>query len=422
MTLSPTAPAPAPRRGRPLLRDADFRRFWTADAVSQAGTAVTLLALPLTAIGTLGATPFQAGLLVACEYLGFLLVGLPAGAWLDRVRHRPVLVGGDLLRAALLVSVPVAALLDRLGLVQLYVVALGMSVCTVFFDVAHQSHLPQLVAPEELVAANVTLEATRSTVGAGGPGAAGALVAAVTAPVALAFDALSFLLSALCLSRIRRPEAAPAQAAGGTRLRTEIAEGLRFVLGDRELRAITLAAALSNLWGTVGASMLLVLLAGELDLSPFLCSLVFVAEAVGGLLGALLVTRVTGRLGEGRAMCASVITGAALWLAAVACFRPDGRFAVAVLLQGLGWTAFMTFKVTSVAVRQRRCPAPLLGRVNATHRFLVWGVMPLGALLGGVLGQWLGARPALWTGALGELGAVLPLLCSPLRTSRDRAR
>ncbi|MCX5380564.1 MFS transporter [Streptomyces sp. NBC_00091] len=401
-----------------LFRDADFRRLWTADAVSQAGSAVTLLALPLVAIGALDATPFEAGLLVMSEYLAFLLIGLPAGAWVDRLRHRPVMIAGDLGRAALLLSVPAAAWLDVLTLPQLYAVAFGMSVCTVFFDVAAQSALPRLVDGARLAEANVRLETTRNLTQIGGPGLGGALVGALTAPVAVAVDAVSYLLSALFVSRIRRPEPRPALRRDAS-LRAEIAEGLRFVLGDRTLRAITAASAVSNLFGTVGAAMLLVLLAGELGLSPLLCAAVFTAEAVGGLLGSLLTLRVAAAFGQGRAMCASVVTSGVLWLLAVPLYQGDWRFAVAVALQALGWTAFMTFKITSVAFRQRICPEPLLGRTAATFRFVVWGAMPVGALVGGLLGQWLGARPAMWIGALGELLAVLPLLLSPLRTARE---
>ncbi|MBT2449282.1 MFS transporter [Streptomyces sp. ISL-43] len=192
-----------------LFRIADFRRFWIGDTVSQAGTAVTLLALPLLAIGTLGATPFEAGLLVMCEYLGFLLIGLPAGAWVDRMHHRRVMIAGDLGRAALLASLPAAAWLDILTLSQLYAVAFGMSLCTAFFDIASQSHLPRLVDDTRLVEANVALETTRTLTAAGGPGAGGALVGALTAPVAIVFDAVSFLISALCLSRIRGAAAKP---------------------------------------------------------------------------------------------------------------------------------------------------------------------------------------------------------------------
>ncbi|MFH7598216.1 MFS transporter [Streptomyces racemochromogenes] len=420
-------PSPrAGRRGRPRPHpDAGFRLVWAADTVSQAGSAVTLLALPLVAIGTLHAAPFEAALLVTAEYLAFLLIGLPAGAWVDRMRHRTVMVAGDLVRAALLLSVPVAAGLDALTLPQLYAVAFGMSVCTVFFDVAAQSALPHLVDRDRLTGAHARLEATRSLTQAAGPGLGGALTVALTAPVALAADAVSYLLSALLLSRVRRSDPVPQEPprpAGG--LRAEISEGLRFVFGDRALRALTTASAISNLCGTLGASMLLVLLAGDLGLSPLLCAAVFTAEAVGGLLGSLLTLRVAAAFGERRAMCASVLVSGVLWLLAVPFYQDDWRFAVAVALQGLGWTAFMTFKITSVAFRQRRCPDPLLGRMTATVRFVVWGAMPVGALVGGALGEWLGARPAMWIGAVGELLAVLPLLLpqsAPLAMRRARA-
>ncbi|MFD7834324.1 MFS transporter [Streptomyces sp. NPDC059761] len=386
--------------------------------MSQSGSAVTLLALPLVAIGTLDATALETGLLLMSEYLAFLLIGLPAGAWVDRLPPRTVLVAGDLGRAALLLSVPLAAWLDALTLLQLYVVAFGMSVCTLFFDVAAQSALPRLVGGKELVRANVRLEATRNIAQVGGPGLAGALVAALTAPVALAADALSYAVSALLVARVRplgeRPAARPDAS-----LRGEITEGLRFVFGHRILRALTFAAAVSNLCGTVGAAMLLVLLAGDLGLSPLLCGAVFAAEAVGGLIGSLLTRRIAAALGQGRAMCASVVVSGLLWLLALPFYQADPRFAVAVLLQGLGWTAFMTFKVTSVAYRQRLCPEPLLGRMTATIRFVVWGAMPVGALLGGLLGQHFGARTALWIGALGELLAVVPLLLSPLRSAPE---
>lgn len=397
------------------LMTPDFRRFWAADSVSQAGAAVTLVAFPLVAIGLLKATPFETGLLVMFEYLAFLVIGLPAGAWVDRVSSRPVLIASVLARAALVGSIPVAYWLDVLTLPQLYGVAFCVSVCTVFFDVAYQSHLPHLVDDAGLVGANVRLEATRSIAQIGGPGVGGALVAALTAPVAIVVDAAGFLAAAMLLSGVSRTDRKPTKT---PRLGKEIAEGLRFVFGNPLLRAITMTAAISNLCGTIGASMLLVLLNRELGLSPFLCGLVFTAEAVGGLVGSLLTVRIAERLGQGPAMCLSVAVSGVLWLLALPMYQADWRFAVAVALQGLGWVVFMTFKISSVALRQQMCPKPLLGRMTASVRFVVWGVMPLGAVLGGVLGQQAGVREAMWVGVVGELLAVLPLLLSPVRSLR----
>ncbi|MGW3209283.1 MFS transporter [Streptomyces sp. NPDC001135] len=401
-----------------LFFHSDFRRFWTADSVSQAGAAVTLVALPLVAIGPLDATPFQTGLLTVFEYLAFLVIGLPAGAWVDRVRRRPVMTACVLTRAVLLASIPVAYRLDVLTMGQLYVAAFGISVCTVFFDVAYQSYLPHLVSDGRLLEANVKLEATRNIAQAGGPGVGGVLVGALTAPVAVVVDAAGFVASALLLSRIRSSESEPAGRSGAG-LRSEIAEGLRFVFGDPLLRAITLTAAISNLAAMIGASMMLVLLNGELGLSPFLCGLVFTAEAVGGLLGSMLTTRIAAAIGQGPAMCLSVAVSGVLWMLALPMFQSDWRFAVGVVLQGLGWVAFMTFKINSVVFRQQLCPRPLLGRMTASVRFVVWGGMPLGALAGSVLGQAIGVRPAMWVGVSSELLAVIPVLLSPLRTVRE---
>ncbi|GAA4632628.1 MFS transporter [Actinoallomurus vinaceus] len=401
-----------------LFFHADFRRFWTADSVSQAGAAVTLVALPLAAIGTLHATPFETGLLVVFEYLAFLGIGLPAGAWVDRVRRRPVMIAGGIARAVLLGSIPLAYWLDVLTLAQLYAVAFGVSVCTVFFDVAYQSYLPHLVDDDRLLAANVRLESTRSIAQVGGPALGGVLVGALTAPVAIIVDAIGFGTSAFFLARIRSTEAKP-EDRPDAKLRSEIGEGLRFVFGDSLLRAITFTAAISNMFATLGASMLLVLLNDELGLSPFLCSLVFTAEAVGGLLGSLVTARIAARFGQGRAMWLSVIGSGLLWTLALPMFQSDWRFAIGVVLQGLGWVVFMTFKLNSVTLRQQLCPKPMLGRMTASVRFVVWGAMPIGALAGSALGQSIGVRQAMWVGVLGELLAVIPVLLSPLRTMRE---
>ena len=401
-----------------LFFHADFRRLWSGDSISQIGSAVTLIALPLVAIRTLHATPLQAGLLVTCEYLAFLIIGLPAGAWVDRMRHRRVMIVADIGRAALLGSIPVAGYLGRLSLLQLYVVTFAVSVCTAFFDVAYQSYLPNLVHDEQLVEGNVKLEVTRNVAQVGGPGLGGFLIAAFTAPLAIAVNVATFLASAAFLSRIRRADARP-EAAVEPNLWAEIGEGLRFVFGHRLLRAITLTGAISNLCGTIGSSMLLMLLAGQLRLPPLLCGIVFSAEAVGGLIGALLATRIVAKLGQGPAICASVTLSGVLWLLALPLFQTDWRLATAVVLHGLGWVVFMTFKISAVSLRQGLCPKPLLGRMTATVRFVIWGAMPIGALLGGFLGQTIGVRQAMWVGVVGELCAVLPILFSPLRAMRE---
>jgi hypothetical protein len=298
------------------------------------------------------------------------------------------------------------------------VVTFAVSIGTAFFDVANQSYLPNLVDHEQLVEGNVKLEVTRNVAQVGGPGLGGLVIAAFTAPLAIALNVVTFALSAVCLSRVRMADATR-RAAAAPNLRGEVAEGLRFVFGHRLLRAITITGAISNLCGTIGASMLLVLLAGRLRLPPALCGLVFSVEALGGLLGALTATRIVGRLGQGPAICVSVVASGVLWLFALPMFQADWRLYVAVALTGLGWVVFMTFKVSSVSLRQQLSPKLLLGRVTATARFVTWGSMPIGALIGGFLGQTIGVRQAMWVGVVGELFAVLPILFSPVRKMRE---
>ncbi|WP_035804909.1 MFS transporter [Kitasatospora mediocidica] len=396
----------------------DFRQLWTGDSISQVGSAVTVLALPYLAIRGLHASPFQVALLTMFQYLAFLLIGLPAGAWVDRMRHRRVMIVGDLGRAVLLGSIPLAYAFHELSLLQLYVVTFGTSVLTLFFDVAYQSLLPALVDGEQLVDGNAKLEATRNVAQVGGPGLGGVVINVLSAPAAIAVDAVSFLFSALFLARIRKVELKP-EPRPDSNLRAEIAEGLRFVFGNRILRAIATTAAISNLCGTIGISLLMVLLADKLHLSAFLCGLVFCAAALGGIVGALATERVVARLGEGPAIWICMIVSTLCWFGALPLYQADWRLAIAITLHGLGWVTLIIFNITQVSFRQRVTPKPLLGRMNATIRFVVWGSMPIGALIGGVLGQTIGVRPAMWIGVTGELLAVLPVLLSPIRGMRE---
>ncbi|WP_033333178.1 MULTISPECIES: MFS transporter [Streptomyces] len=401
-----------------LFHHADFRRLWIGDSISQFGSSITLLALPYVALRVVHANPFQVGLLVMFQYLAFLLFGLPAGAWVDRMRLRRVMIVGDVGRAVLLGSVPVAAWFDCLTLAQLYVVTFGTSVLTLFFDVSYQSLLPGLVDDEQLIEGNAKLETTRNVAQVGGPGLGGALIQLISGPAAIGLDALSFLGSAFYLGRIRTPDTKP-EPRPDSRLRSEIAEGLRFVFGHRILRPIAMTAAISNLFGTVGIAMLTVLLVDQLHLAAFWVSLVFSAAALGGIAGAMLTERVVARLGQGRSVWMCMIASSVCWFLALPLYQADWRLGLALVLHGLGWITLIIFNITQVSFRQLATPKHLLGRMNATIRFMVWGSMPIGAMLGGVLGQTIGVRPAMWVGVTGELLAVLPVLLSPIRTMRE---
>ncbi|GAA0421500.1 MFS transporter [Streptomyces luteireticuli] len=394
----------------------DFRLLFAAGVLSHLGGNVGYVAVPLLAVTVLDAGPGQAGALAALSTAAFLLIGLPAGAWVDRLPARRVLVAADAARAVLFASVPVAWWLDRLSLPQLYVVVLLSGCATVFFDVGSQSVLPELVGRERLVPANAAIVGLMAGATVAGRGAGGFLVQLCTAPLAVAGGAAAYLASAVGLTRIRRRDG-PLRQPAARRLRTEVAEGLRHVLGSRELRALALTAALGNLGAQMVNVMLPVLFTRELGLPAGALGVYWAAGGLGLLLGAAAARRLAARVGHGRAPAL-----AGLWCA------PAG---LGVALVGNGpwlWTAGVCWLVVTaktgidnvlgVSLRQRLTPDALLGRMNATFRFLLTGAVAVGSALGGLLGQTLGVRAAIWTGAVCLAAAFLPVFCSPLRTLR----
>jgi MFS family permease len=402
-----------------LLRHADFRRLWAADALSQAGTQVTVIALPLLLIKVLDAGPFEVGLLTTFEFLAFLVIGLPAGVWVDRVRRRNVLFVTDLARGLLFGSLPLAWALDVLTLPQVYAVALLAGVCTVFFDVAYQSYLPHLVGREHLVEGNAKLQGTQSVAQVAGPTVGGLLVQALTAPYAVLVDAVSYLWSAAWIGSIRSREARPERAAD-RHLGREMREGLAFVFGHRLLRAIAACTATANLFMNVGMTVFVVLLAdaAQLDLSAGAIGLLFSASAVGGLLGALVARRFAEWVGQGPALWISAALEAPAMVAMPFVQRGWLLWLVGACSVVTGVT-IVVYNITQVSFRQLLCPERLLGRMNATIRFAVWGTIPIGSLLGGILGSTIGLRPTLWISVGGTALAFLPIFFSPLRTMRE---
>jgi MFS family permease len=400
-----------------LLRDHDFRGLFLSTTVSQFGRELTVLALPLVAVLALDASEFEVGLLAAMASAAFLLIGLPAGAWVDRMRRRSVLVVGDLARAAILVSVPIAWWTGALTIWQLYAVALGIGVFTVFFDVAYQSYLPHLVGRDNLIEGNAKLETVRSTAQLGGPALAGQLIAWLTAPVALLVDAIAMGASALFVALIRKREYKPAPAPG-SKLGAEIREGLRFVLGNRLLRDIVICTSWFNLCASAYFAMMIVFLSREIGLSPALIGLFASMAGIGGLVGAFLARPLAERIGQGRILwVATLVTTPGMLLLPAA--QPGWTVwlgAAGMIVMGVG---IVVYNVTQVSFRQGLTPDRLLGRMNATVRFIVWGTQPLGALLGGILGQAYGSRTALWVGGLACCLGFLPVLLSPLRNLRE---
>jgi MFS family permease len=400
-----------------LWHHLDFRRLWIGETVSQFGTMVSQLALPLVAILVVHATTFEVGLLTTFEMLAFLVVGLPAGAWVDRMRYRRVLILNDVIRALSLGSVPVAHLLGVLTIGQLYVVALVTGVSTVFFDVAYQSYLPELVERGELVDGNSKLQASESVSQIAGPAVGGLLIQAFSAPYAILIDAVSFLWSASWVSAIgaRRPK--PERKAD-RHLGREIAQGLKFVLGNRLLRAIAMCTGTANFFTNVAMAVYLILLARDLHLSAGWIGLFTSIAAVGGLLGSLFAARIAARFGQGPTiwMSALVFAPAGFILPFV---HRDWTLALLAVGQLVTWAGNVVYNITQVSFRQGLCPPELLGRMNATMRFLVWGTIPFGAFIGGVLGSTIGVRRTLFVAAVGGCLAFLPTFLSPLRRMRQ---
>jgi len=404
---------------RSLLRHPDFLKLWTAETVSVFGTAITQLALPLIAATTLKVTPFEFGLLTTIEFLPFILLSLPAGVWVDRLRRRPILIVGDLGRAVAIASIPIAFYFDALTIWQLYVVGFVNGCLTVFFDVAYQSYLPSVVERDQLVDGNSKLEITRSASQILGPGMAGLLIGALRAPFAMVLDSLSYLWSAAFVFLIRRaePPVEPHdEAVHGPKpsMRAEIAGGLRYVLGHRWLRYTAATTGISNFFGNVGGAILILYLVNERQMGAEAIGFAFSVGSIGFLLGALTVPRITGSLGVGRML---VLTSVGFSLAGLPiAFSPNELIWWALAVSGfVGGYCSVGWNINQVSLRQAITPPRMQGKMNATMRFIVWGTMPIGAILGGALGSTIGLHATIVVGALGGLVAFLPVTMSSAR-------
>jgi MFS family permease len=401
-----------------LLRHRDFRLLWGGETISELGSQVSLLAIPLLAVRTLHATPFQMGLLTAASTAAFLIVGLPAGVWIDRTRRRWVMIAADLGRVVAIASVPVAYLAGWLTLAQLFVVTLVSGILTVFFDVAYQSYLPTLVGRERLVEGNAKLTGSAQVAAVAGPSIAGGLVQAVGSSAAVLVDSFSFLASAGAVVAIRAPEPQPeVPESGHPKLRHDIGEGLRFVFGNALLRAIAATTATSNFFSGVAAAVEVIFLVREVHATPGVIGLLFTMGGVGGVLGAFTAGPLARRFGGARATIIGILGNIGGLLVPLTMPGP-GLILFGVGLFFVSFSA-VVYNVNQVTFRQRLCPDRLLGRMNASMRFVVWGVLPLGGLLGGVLGSVVGLRPTLWIGYIGEVIACVWLFASPMRTMRD---
>ena len=418
--------SPAKPRGG-LLRHPNFLKLWTAETVSVFGSQISALAIPFVAVKFLNVGPLEIALLGTIEFLPFILFTLPAGAWVDRLRRRPIMIVGDLGRAAALATIPIVYFANPAALTiwQLYIVGFVTGTLTVFFDVSNQSYLPSIVERDELIEGNSKLQISASAAQIAGPGLAGVLIDLVKAPFAIVLDSLSFVWSAFFVWLIRKPEPPvvhPADALGEQRpsIVSDVKDGLRFVIGHPALRAISAGTGTSNLVGNIGGGIMILYLLDSrfLGLTAGQIGVAFALGNVGALLGAVLANRIARWFGLGPTIIGSLFIGGVMML--LIAVAPPGAAALPFLVAGglFGGLSQMVYNINQVSYRQAICPPRMQGRMNATVRFLVWGTIPIGQVVGGLLASIFGVHETIWLAAvLGFVPAVFPLL-SPVRRLR----
>lgn len=401
---------------RGILRTPDFRRLWLADGLSQVGNRIDFLVIPLLATTTLAASVVEVSLLRTLSTLPYLLIGLQVGAWCDRMRNRPVLITADLGRALLIGSIPLAAVFGSLTLGHLYVVVLLTGAFTVFFNVAHSTYLPHLVERGQLPEANARLQTNLSVAAIAGPGLGGLIVQFIGNAGAMAADALTYLWSAAWLRRIRTPDVRPEPAERN--LRREIGEGLRTVLRNPILRAIALHSAASSLFQSMFMAVSMVFSVRDLHLEPFMIGLLGTISLVGALLASGVARPLGARFGAARALYLGTAVYSVSFL--FNAFATPGWGLVWWVAGGFGSSfGIIVLSVFETSFQQAITPRELLGRVSSVSQTVVFGVTPLGSLIGGFIAEFTTTRVTLYVCGIGILASSAILLASPLRTMRD---
>ncbi|MEK6284941.1 MAG: MFS transporter [Acidobacteriota bacterium] len=406
------------RRFTGLWRHGAFMRLWTGQTLSVFGSLIGSTAMGFTAILVLHATPFQLGLLSAARLAPGFLTGLIAGAWVDRLRRRPILIVADIGRAALLATIPLAAVLGHLRIEQLYIITFLVSILTIFFDVAYQSYLPSLIGRKDLIEGNSKLSASASVAEVSGFGLAGWLVQIFTAPITILIDAISFLASAVCVSLIRVPEQAAVSDAQPN-MRREIAEGLHAVWSHPLLRATAACMLTQEFFGGMYGTLVVLYMARDLGFAPGVLGTIWAVGGISSLIGAMVTASATRRFGIGPAMIVGLLVmGTAMFFIPLA-QGATLTAAVLLLIQQIGGDGAATiYQINQVSLRQAITPERLLGRVNASAHFLGLGGTLAGSLLGGLLGEMIGVRMTLFLGAFGTVLSALWLVLSPVRELR----
>jgi MFS family permease len=407
-----------------LWRHADFLKLWTGQTISELGSVVTRTAVPLVALLVLGAGPTEMALLVVAGSLAILLVGFVAGAWVDRLRRRPLLIGTDAIRSLLLLSIPIAYATGALRMEQLYVVTFVEGCLGALFNAAYPAYVPSLIGDDRLVDGNSKLATSSSLAEIGGPGLAGALVQLVSAPFAILVDAVSFAVSAVSLLLIRTPEPARPPRTATTAIRHEIVEGLRLVRHDRILLPIALRSVVAHVAGSFYGVLYTIYLIDDLHLSPFLLGIVISAGGVGSLVGSLFAAGVIRAIGLGPALIWTATGAAVLGILTPLAQGPLLLATIMVFIPQLFGDGLQTIEgVAELTLIQGVSPDRLRGRVNATLEVLSHGIAyPIGALSAAAIAGVIGVRGGIALGWAGMAVSILFLVLSPLprvRTLED---
>lgn len=394
-----------------LWRHPDFLKLWAAQSLSAMGSRITRTALPMIAILSIGATPTEIAILSALGVLPGVIVGLVAGGPIDRRSKRPLLVATDLVRACLILTIPLAASSGFLSMPQLYLVAAAIGAASALFRIADNAYLPALVGKEHLVEGNAKLEATDSVAESVGPGLAGILIQAMTAPFAVIVDAATYLWSALMLSRIHSVETPAAAEERRTSLVTDAKAGLRACLDEPVVARLLAAETLMMVFGGFFHTLYMILALERLALSPLAIGLVISIGGIGSFLGALVAGRFAMHLGLGPALLATLTLGSAAALL-IPLSETLGPLAIPSLVahQLIGDAFLSIYLIHALSLRQRLLPMEVLGRAGATFHVATGLAMPFGALVAGPLADRIGFSATMWIGAIGGMTAALALL------------
>ena len=404
-----------------LWHHKDFRKFWLGETISTFGSQVTTFALPITAVLTLQATPIQMGLLSFLAFAPMLFLSLFVGVVVDRFPRRPVLIITSLGQTIVIGTIPFAALLHLLRLEFLYLIALVSGCLTVFFEIAYQAYLPTLVEQEQTLEGNGKLETSHSLAQISGPAFAGWIVQLLTPPFAMFIDACSFLIAALFLAWIRKPELHTHQRKTEQAILKEISTGLKIVLQNRILWSIAACNGTINLFNSAIMSIAVLYIVRDLKIEPIMYGFIMGMGSLGALLGSLLTKQLASRLGIGPVIIGSAfiygIGGLLLPLASISTTLATSFLMISWFTQSL---ALIVFNVTQISLRQRLIPTQFQGRLNASMRFLICSALPIGSLLGGISSEIIGLLPTIILSSLGVFFAFLWVLCSPVTSLQEQ--